>query len=431
MPATIVSLTPAALEADSRTLRIARSFLHFGFRSIVLEGVPSRDKIDFGVSLISMDFRAPLPSPLPRAAGGEAAKGRPNAYARARERLRGGLGSELGNRAVMSAYQAGFWMKYGLKPALKLPAMDLIYLHGYNLYPAAALHRWTRGVPLIYDAHDFYSDIQRPDELSIFDRRYVAPFLLDIERRCCDAASAVITVSEGISQLISETFGCRPYLLRNVHDDRLDVLIESGVRTATGVPEDVFLMVVVGNCKPGQAIAEFLTALKELPSHVHCAFVGRGYEQYQPMARSLGLGWRVHFVGAVPAQKVVPYIFEADAAAILYYPRSDNYRYALPNGFFQSIAAKLPVLVPSALTEVSRLVDQFGCGILIDPLRPESIAEGCRRLLADKALNARVHRGAMKAAEELTWRNEESHLWNIVEPLLGAGRQSQRKSGGE
>ena len=110
--------------------------------------------------------------------------------------------------------------------------------------------------------------------------------------------------------------------------------------------EDEFLIAVVGNKKPAQVVEPLIQALVQIPSSVHVAFVGRGHDETVAFARRAGVESRVHAVGQVHPEEVVPFIRSADAAAMLYRPLTDNDRYLLPNGFFQSIAAGLPLLRP-------------------------------------------------------------------------------------
>ena len=64
---------------------------------------------------------------------------------------------------------------------------------------------------------------------------------------------------------------------------------------------------------------------------------------------------RVHFGGMSHQTKSFHFIRTADLGLVIYRPYSANYRYALPNGFFQVIAAGLP-LVRAALPEIEAAI---------------------------------------------------------------------------
>ncbi|GAA0600917.1 glycosyltransferase [Caenispirillum bisanense] len=420
---TVLSMTSAALEADGRALRIAHSFARAGCRSVVVEGVPSRSPGDFGVPVISFDTRAALPPPAPPA--GTPAAPAPGWKTRARSWLRAGTGWGPADTLIFQLYRAGFLWKYAGAALRRLPPADLVYLHGFLFYPAAALRGAGRRVPLVYDAHDFYAGIRPPETLTSFDRDYVGPFLRRVEQRCCSAAAAVVTVSEGVAGMMADHYGVRPTILRNVQDPRLeppagDDAPPDDIRRRLGLGADDALVVVIGNCKPGQAMAELGQALRATARPVHVAFVGAGYEVHRPVMEALGVGARTHFVGPVPPHRLIPFVRTADAAAVIYVPLTSNYRAALPNGFFQAVSAGLPVLAGDGLPEVVGLVRRFELGLEVDLTQPAALAAALDRLGGDAGLRDRLRRGAERAAAELSWPVEERRLLDLVAPLIGS-----------
>jgi glycosyltransferase involved in cell wall biosynthesis len=189
------------------------------------------------------------------------------------------------------------------------------------------------------------------------------------------------------------------------------------VRTAVGVAPDDFLVVAVGNHKPGtRAISQAVESLTALPENVHLAFVGAGFDEFKQLAQALGLADRAHFVPPVPAPQVPRFIATADASVILYLPVLADIEYALPNGLFSSIAAGLPLLYPE-LTEIGRLAREYELGIPIDPHRPASIATATMALM-DPSRAAELRRNAARAREILNWEHEELVLARVVQSAL-------------
>jgi len=232
----------------------------------------------------------------------------------------------------------------------------------------------------------------------------------------------VVTVSDGVASLMRDTFGCSPLVIRNCHDARLDTPQEQDLRQVLDVPDDAFLILVVGQSKNGQALAQAIQALADLPRNVHLALIGRGYSERLGRDLPPRLWGRVHAVDPVMPREVVPFVRRADASLILYYARSENYLNCLPNGFFQSVSAGLPLLYPD-LPEIGRLARQFDLGIAIDPLKPESIRDGVLALLGDPQRLAQFRANAQTAAEELSWEKEEVVLKNLVEQVLASASQ--------
>jgi glycosyltransferase involved in cell wall biosynthesis len=157
-------------------------------------------------------------------------------------------------------------------------------------------------------------------------------------------------------------------------------------------------------------------ALAELPDAVHLAFVGRFHEGTAKLAKRHGVAERVHTPGAVKPEQVVPYIRSADAAAILYYPVTGNYRNIIPNGFFQSLAAELPLLYPD-LPEIMKITAKQPVGREIDPTDSDSLKEGLSWMLENRDELDRFRKNLRVLADEMGWCHEEVRLGQIVERL--------------
>ena len=107
----------------------------------------------------------------------------------------------------------------------------------------------------------------------------------------------------------------------------------------------------------------------------------------------------------------------ADAAGLLYYPHTDNNRFILPNGFFQSLAAGLPLLYPD-LPELVRVIGDADIGEVIDPQDASSITGAIKRLLKDPEALARRGKTAGRLGDEVSWEHEEKKLLALIREVL-------------
>ncbi len=402
---TVVSLTPLPLEADSRTFRIASSLAEAGWRSIVIEGRVSATRF-WGKavevrSLGSRPIRRATTSLRRRARGGAAAMARNG-------RLGGG-----GEFALYLGFRGWEWWRHCWRPRGCIPTAELYYLHSFEFHRAVAQIAARTGARIIYDAHDFYRDIDPPERQAAFDRNRLRPFLDALEGRLVAAADATVTVSDGIAALMQRTFGRRPTVLRNCHDERLDQAVEPDLRTSLSLAPADRLCVVVGNRKPGMAVDTVVDALAMLPARFRLAFVGRGYEADSERLRRHPAVSRVHFGRHVAPNQVVPFIRTADLGLVIYEPYSANYRYALPNGFFQVIAAGLP-LVRGALPEIEAAIGRHPVGACLDRLDPPSLAAAILRYAED---TARLRTAVAALARELRWETESLRLNRLVDEV--------------
>lgn len=401
-----VSLTPLALEADSRAFRIAQGLAEAGFRSIVIEGETSARP--FWSDAIEVRSLGP-----PRSGRGAAAP-RLGAAHRLVVALRQGRAGALGERLLYAGFRGDDWWRHRYRPQRHLPAAALYYIHSFELYRAVRKLAARLGAPVVYDAHDFYRGIEPAASQTPFDRKRLRPFLDRLENCVLAQADAVVTVSDGVAGLIEEACGRRPVVIRNCHDDRHDRMPQCDLRTALGLSCDDRLCVVVGNHKPGMAIDVAIAALGQLPERFHLAFLGRGYQAVAAAPRPGTVAARLHFGHVVAPSEVVPTIRSADLGLVLYEPYSENYRHALPNGFFQVVAAGLPV-VRASLPEIEAAIGGRVVGECLRRLDPAQLAQAIHRCV-DAAQTLRPAVAAL--AHALRWETEALRLRRLVDAVL-------------
>ena len=254
--------------------------------------------------------------------------------------------------------------------------------------------------------------------LPSFWTRWVVPWENMIERWCVRHASAVVTVNQGIAQLMKARFGRDVIILRNAHDPRLEGTPGTTLRQSLGLADDVLLTVCIGQWKRDTAILQAMQAFAMLPEHHHLAFLGANFPSYATEAAELGVEGRVHFHPAVKADEVVPFVRSADFGLVLYHAVSPSIQNCLPNGFFQPLAAGLPILYPE-LPEIARVAGPFDLGLPINPLDPTSIAEALFRFGNDTSLRAMKRVRVEAARHALSWERDEEVLKKLIEDLIG------------
>ena len=301
-----------------------------------------------------------------------------------------------------------------------LPSARVYYLHSFLNFPAVYLKARRERARLIYDAHDAnwvpdpeLTKVVTPSTLRMHER---------IDRICAHRVNAFLTIGDGLAGLLEEHLRRRPIVIRNGHDFRLDEAASGDVRSAAGVPDDAFLLVMTGSEKPGEAIEATLSALESLPEHVHFALVGRDHDHRRELVAERGLGERVHLLPAVPPTHVASFIRTADASPILYEAYSDAYVHSLPNRFFHAVAAGLPILYPP-LHEMRSLCERHDLGVAIDPGDSASVERAVRRLLDEPGFAERLAANVKQTQPELSWEHEEGRLARVLERTLRSRRR--------
>lgn len=402
---TVVSITPIAVERDSRTFKQAASMARLGHRSIVVEAEPSGSL--FGsppfelVSIGTASARTTEPKP------------HTGASPRGPAWLRRALEPVLGLADYLRVY-----VRRCRNVAAALPAADVYYLHSPQLFPALRLPREHRRTPFVYDAHDLYWELRRDGRDLPAAARGIWTIWDLVERACAARACACVTVGSGVARHAEERFGRSFAVVLNAHDRRLDDHGAIDLRARLELPEAAFLLAVSGNFKRGLAVEPMLRALARLPDHLHLAFVGAGYEPFAAMADRLGVTGRVRFVPPVAPTQIVPLLTGADAAAVPYFPSSTTVEHALPNGFFHAVAAGVPVLYSRSLVDLRALASRHAVGWEIDPASAASISAAVRALLDDPATLAQRRSHVQGVRDELSWAHEERKLACIVGSAL-------------
>ncbi len=409
----IVSVTTMGVQRDKRTFQNAASLSRFGYESTVVEGEPSQlPRAELPFELVTADGATAPEAPAAEdatAASHPLVEAMPGPLSRALKRL-GALLLRARSRSTLLLWRISRRDNEGTYASL--PDADLYYLTFFWQFPAVWRKCRETGSRFIYDANDAYW-------LWPGYRWYPRLFRLWLrrtERRCVRRASAFVTVSEGVADLLERRYGRRPIVVRNLHDLRVDREAAQDIRRAAGLEEGAFLLVVVGNDKPSDAVDEAIQALSALPDRVHLVLLGAGYEGHQPLAKRLGVEDRVHLIPPVAPTEVTSAIRTADAG-LINTRAQDVHMHALPTRLFSTVAAGLPVLYPP-LPEVRALAEAHHLGLPIDAEDPESITAAVRRLTEEPELVAEYRANVERARSELNWEREEGRLAEIVARAL-------------
>jgi glycosyltransferase involved in cell wall biosynthesis len=413
----IVSVTPSRVDFDARTYKEAATFARHGYDSLVVEAMSSAtptEQLPFEIHDRGVPPHAQGDTTVPAVGQKEPRLGPiRRAWRSVPSTVRNGL-ERLFRVPLTIAHHLG-----GARAAARaLPPAQAYWLHGYHQFPAVWLASRRRGVPFVYDAHDFYAEIIEGGAGTAVEQRAMRWFYSTLERACARTAAEVITVSDGLAELIEDRVGRRPRVVRNCAELRTSATVEHDLRDLLGIAPDSFLLVVVGNHKPGMCAVEAVEALVDLPDRAHLAFVGQGYDAVAQRAARVGVAERAHFCGRVAALDVPAFIRRADLAATIYVGTSRNLENSLPNGFFAAVGAGLPLLYPR-LREIRRIAEHHGLGLAIDPADRSSVAQAVQELMTDPDHLTGLRQNAARAREVLNWEHEELTVLAVVESITG------------
>lgn len=408
----VISVTPNALRSDSRTLKQAASISRAGARSIVIEGHSSNQSFsEIGIELRSLTQASTAGVSAEEVDASVVSSGW------VKNCLKRFLPSKAVNVALFVLTVWSLIRKQWMPLYRQLDNADFYVLHSFHFWPAVFLKTRVNKSFYIYDAHDFYREMDQAKDISPFTRKFLIPLYRWLDEKAVRYSRAMTTVSDGVAELYLRASGVRPTVFPNVHDRRLDQTCQRSLREVTGVATDKFLIVAVGNAKPGASMEALIEAIAAADESIEIAFVGGGFEKERARMQLNPAAKRIHFISPLPADQVVPFIASADCGIIVYHAYTDNYDLALPNRFFQCIAAGVPLIYPR-LREMHRLAESFSVGVACNPREPRDVLSAISKIAGDPVLRETMKYRAARAALSLSWEREEDRFVTFLGKLL-------------
>jgi glycosyltransferase involved in cell wall biosynthesis len=270
---------------------------------------------------------------------------------------------------------------YGLFRAKK---PDVIYAYHPPLTVgiAAALVRFFRRVPVVYDIQDMWPDTLKATGMFSNEK------LLKVVARVCDwvygHVDQIVVLSPGFKRLLIE---------RGVPPQKVDVIYnwcaEDMVRaTSTELPSNFpvtskFRILFAGNMGKAQSLDTVIDAaqlLQEKASQVAFIFLGAGVEatRLEVCAKSRKLE-NVFFLPAVPMPEVGAYLAGADAL-LVHLKRDPLFTITIPSKTQAYMAAGKPILM-AVDGDAANLVRDAGCGVVSESENPQALADAVLALM--------------------------------------------------
>jgi glycosyltransferase involved in cell wall biosynthesis len=179
-------------------------------------------------------------------------------------------------------------------------------------------------------------------------------------------------------------------------------------------------VVYVGGISRPRGIEEMVRAVGLLPEELKVRLVLAG--SFSPIALEKELlqrpEWeRVEFLGWQTREKVATILANSRIGLVVFHP-VPNHINAQPNKLFEYMSSKIPVIA-SDFPLWRKIVEKTGCGLLVDPLKPEEIAQAIQWLLEnpDEA-QAMGERGREAVQSQYNWSIEEKKLLQMYKELL-------------
>ncbi|MER7416118.1 glycosyltransferase family 4 protein [Micromonospora peucetia] len=264
---------------------------------------------------------------------------------------------------------------------------DLIHANDFRMLGVAARAKTRaavdgREIKVVWDAHEFLPGL-KPWQ----DNARWLPAHRAHEREYAPHADAVMTVSDGLAELLQREHGLAvpPDVVLNApsagHGDLDPDTPAPDLRALCGIGADVPLLVYSGAAARQRGLDIMVDALPQLPG-VHVALIvnkpaGPYVSGVLARAAKLGVADRVHAMPYVKHWQVVPFLSAADAGVIPIH-HWPNHEIALITKFFEYSHARLPLIVSDVKT-MAGTVRSTGQG---EVFRAEAVADYVRAVRA-------------------------------------------------
>ena len=268
-----------------------------------------------------------------------------------------------------------------------------------------------RGKKLIYDTHEFYTEVPE-----LVRRPRIRAVWLAIEQWIFPKLKTVITVNRSIAEQYHARYGNTVQVVRNIPMKR--DLGPMPSREALQLPADKRILVMQGaGINVDRGAEEAVLAMREL---TECLLLiiggGDAWPVLERMVKEHALLDRVRLLGKMSYERMMAYTCNADLGLTLDKDTNLNYRFSLPNKLFDYLQAGIPVLATD-LPEVAGIVREFDCGVVLKQAEPGAIVQAVQQLLADPARISALRANATFAARKLDGEEETAKLRSILEHL--------------
>ncbi len=266
--------------------------------------------------------------------------------------------------------------------------------------PGCFLASKLKSIDLVYDSHELFSEVPE-----LQGRAFVQNFWRKLEDFFLPKVKKSYTVSQSIADFYHKKYQNKMGVIRNVPPKKSDFL-----SAKKHFPTQRKTILYQGVLNPGRGIKPMVSALKYI-KELDLVIIGYGKVEQELKAFVVRekMEDRVHFLGRIDRDVLVNYTKLATLGMVLEEPLGLSFTYSLPNKLFDFIHAEIPI-VAGNMPEISRIVNQYKVGVVVDDYTPKKIAEKINELLADQTLMETIKKNQQETKEVLCWEAEVKKL---------------------
>jgi glycosyltransferase involved in cell wall biosynthesis len=251
---------------------------------------------------------------------------------------------------------------------------DIYVFHDPELLPVGIVLRLL-GKKVIYDVHETHSSsIAHRSDIHRWVRKPLALLVKYLEIATASKLSGIVAATPSICEQFGQLATPR------VTVQNFPRLFPTSSK-AIPMSSRRAIAIYAGAMSEARGVLTMVDAMAELPESLGAELVLAG--RMTPELRSTAQvrrGWdRVSAIGQVSHENVIARLQQARIGLVVLHPEP-NYLDSFPTKMFEYMAAGLPVIASHFPLWKSIILDNR-CGLLVDPLSPNAIAEAIEYLL--------------------------------------------------
>lgn len=315
----------------------------------------------------------------------------------------GALGGRLG-RLLIGSWRS-FWEISRHKPAI-------VHFHDPELMPLAMLLK-VIGCKIIYDVHeDLPLQILSKDWLPEIFRKPIARFMRGLEWLAAKTFDAIVPATPKIA----ERFPAH----KTITIQNFPIITEMLLATPVSYMERPQAFAYPGYIAKSRGIFEVLHALDMLHDikGIRLDLAGEFSPPGLEVEMQVLPGWAsVKYHGWISREQLALLLGSVRAGLVLHHPVPNEID-AQPIKLYEFMSASLPIIA-SNFPLLKRIIEDAGCGLLVDPLNPSAIAVAMRWIL-DHPFDAKAmgQRGRQAVERAYNWDVEATKIVALYNKLL-------------
>jgi glycosyltransferase involved in cell wall biosynthesis len=309
-------------------------------------------------------------------------------------------------KRLLAYFSFVFSSLFGL---LLIDRYDLILVHSPPLFTgiSACIAGFLRRIPFVFNVSDLWPDTAV--ELGLVKNKFLIKASERLESFIYRRAWKVIAVTEGIKEALIEKGLPKEKVTFLPNGADLDIFTPKKKKkeliNALGLNgKKVF--VYTGNFGYAQGAECILQAALYLQNeeNIHFLLVGDGPDKPKLLRFASEKNLKnVQFIEAQPFDVISDY-YALSVASIVPLRKKELFKGARPSKVFTSLACQKPVIYCGE-GETARIIEEVGCGIVVEPENPEKLKEAVLELSKNLKLAEEMgRRGRNFVEKNYTWK---------------------------